>query len=572
MISTRTVHIIDATPSSKKELSYYKTFTSSSVKEANFDLLELKNGIFVRASEASFTDPRDDWSFQGFGFADDVSSYALSETSDFVTSWVNGATVTTADTDAAPDGTVTADTLTDDDAGTTETINRTVSLSGNGARLRLQVYIKKDAVETRFPEIGVDQGGTLFRVQINTTTGDYVERTSTAQNRTVGVEEVGNYWLLSMTCDATSTATSAIIRFYPALTTVIGSVQTSATGSITVAQASLAEFNHNAWLNIDVPRIFSDGQILVEDSRTNPVLFSNDFNDASWINYSGWTRTPNVAPGPDGSENLADRLTVAAGGTRQFRTEISGVANDAFVSIATYLRCESGTYPIALQIRERDGSANNSEFFTVTEEWQRFLHSGSVGSGSSELEVGFVDSAGAGGSMLAYNYQAEIANFISSPIRSTGSAVTRAVDLMVFSGSLIDQRILTEGFEIDYYPKHDSGSTFHTTEYIIGFQSAASVYIRMGGQTATESRLFFRNGGSLVGATNISYVAGDKITVRVEFGNTMSIFVNGVLQGTSDDISAQGDWSVRSADKLIIGAGPSGASAAFGVLSRLRAL
>lgn len=73
-VITRSVQVINATSASKRELSYYRLNSSSSIEAANFDLLDLKNGTFTRGSEASFMDPRYLWTFQGSSETDNWKS------------------------------------------------------------------------------------------------------------------------------------------------------------------------------------------------------------------------------------------------------------------------------------------------------------------------------------------------------------------------------------------------------------------------------------------------------------------------------------------------------------------
>jgi hypothetical protein len=146
--------------------------------------------------------------------------------------------VLTANTDAAPDGTLSADTITDNSAVAWLGAGQTVTVANDSATYAASVYVKKTS------------GGTAatFGMNINLTGGTPVSsnpRLNTDTGATAGsntsVHSVGNYWrLTSLITNNASGNTSLRVSIYPA-TAGYGSMSDSsaAQGSAVIWGAQL---------------------------------------------------------------------------------------------------------------------------------------------------------------------------------------------------------------------------------------------------------------------------------------------------------------------------------------------
>ncbi len=178
--------------------------------------------------------------------ATDSNVIIQSKNFDAVWSKVQGVAVTP-NTDVAPDGTTTADTITDDSSNF-EHLLQDVTIADDSTWWSGSIHILKDNDETRFPELQLlVQGGTaqLIFVQINTKTGATAVRSSTG---TVNyyVEDKGNYWRLTVSVLNNSTGNTTLrTTIFPARGTTLGGSSAATTGSIIVwgFQAENAKFS-----------------------------------------------------------------------------------------------------------------------------------------------------------------------------------------------------------------------------------------------------------------------------------------------------------------------------------------
>jgi len=111
--------------------------------------------------------------------------------------WVKrtGTTVTQ-NTDTAPDGTVTADTVN----STGNQIQQGVTAQNTGDFV-LSVYIKKTESATTYPMVSLDAGGVFAQVILNTNTGVANVRAGLPGAENLAVKSDGIYWRLSFSGD-----------------------------------------------------------------------------------------------------------------------------------------------------------------------------------------------------------------------------------------------------------------------------------------------------------------------------------------------------------------------------------
>lgn len=125
------------------------------------------------------------------------------EASQSISLWGNGAGTPTkvADTDVAPDGTTTADTIGDNDGAASESVTGTIITVGDSETWTGSVHVKKDSVAktTRFVLLRMTYSGgvtTTLDLTFDTSTGE-VKATITAGSGTIpafGVIDLEGYW------------------------------------------------------------------------------------------------------------------------------------------------------------------------------------------------------------------------------------------------------------------------------------------------------------------------------------------------------------------------------------------
>ena len=160
----------------------------------------------------------------------------------------------------------------------------------------------------------------------------------------------------------------------------------------------------------------ADGVLLLEDSSTNLITYSEDFSQ--WTALNNVVVTDNFTTSPDGTQNAAK---LVFDGTADGRIELSaGVGGTTTQSV--YLKTESGTQNVSIGA----GSTDLTEF-TITDQWVRYSHTG----GGNFPRILCNDAA----TIYVYGAQLEQLSYPTSYIPTSGSTVTRAAETCINSGN-----------------------------------------------------------------------------------------------------------------------------------------
>ena len=169
--------------------------------------------------------------------------------------------------------------------------------------------------------------------------------------------------------------------------------------------------------------------LLIEESRTNLITYSEDFSQSVWTKQNGFSITSNTAIAPDGTltADTASRVNLSAeylyqnlglpAGTYTLSCWIKSVNASSSFSIASY----SGV----------DGSQSSS--FTATNTWKRFSHTVTV----SSTVTGFYPCIPSVSGEQFYIWGAQVEQGFSSTsyIPTSGSTVTRSADTARITGN-----------------------------------------------------------------------------------------------------------------------------------------
>jgi hypothetical protein len=157
---------------------------------------------------------------------------------------VGTVTTVTANTTVAPDGTLTADTISDVSTSDYAQIDNGVVTAGiANTNYTWSLYILKDAVTSRFPEFLLfDNTNNLgVCIQLNTSTGAIANRAVIGSpTYTTTVQDAGLWWRLIHTLRTGGSATTLTAFIRPVFSATLGgAVDTSLTGSIVIWGADL---------------------------------------------------------------------------------------------------------------------------------------------------------------------------------------------------------------------------------------------------------------------------------------------------------------------------------------------
>jgi hypothetical protein len=423
---------------------------------------------FTRASDATRTNSAGVIERTPWNFFQDSEMFSTAN-------WGKLNSSVSANTTTAPNGTLTADTLVENTANSTHIALQITAGQISGNTYTASIYAK--AAGRSWIGLFNNAGGTgnAFFDLSNGTVGTVL--TGSAQ-----IQSVGNGWYrCSITFVPTTTGTFNIqVRIASAdnVPTYTG----NGTSGIFIWGAQIVEGTdakpYFATTNRqDVPRLDyrnADGslnscpRLLLEPQRTNLALYSEQFNDASWL-LIGATTSANVAISPGGTTN-ADELigdgtntsvrirrnvTISAGvhtfscflkaGTHNFAfLEFSGFVDISGTSSA-FFNLANGTTPTSGATIENYGNG-----------WYRCYISATINLLDTAGSVGFrvvpsistnvFSTAGDanGKSILAWGAQLEAGAYPTTYIPTTTAAVTRIADAASKTGvsSLIGQ---TEG-------------------------------------------------------------------------------------------------------------------------------
>jgi len=566
-------------------------------------LLDYANGTHARTSEAAFVDSRTGEFARTVGLNDPSLASNIIDSPNALDSvdWTqNNGLTTTPDTTVAPDGTTTADTL-DDSSGLYSFASQTLTVS-NVTEYRLSFWVKKDADVSRF--VGFSAGGFsgTIEVHVNTATGEHV--VVSGAPRVYISEAVAGWWRVVLT--ATTSTTTSIVRVYPARATVIGTSLNTATGSAIFWGVTFEETGGvgiTPWALDDEARIFSDGAIYIEETRTNKVTESSDLS--AW-NSTGAVTETGAQVAPDGSPSAWRIEDTDAATTSRWYID-TGALNTGSHAESVFILKDSDTsrFPeiqalgvgatitggtVGIQLNTSTGATStrvgSPDFVRVTDagDWWRveFGFTVSVG-GTARVQVypSVTDSIGtvnvaATGAVTAWGAQLEEGEFASSPIRTAGGTATRVEDHHQHAGDTWDAlRDQQPAVQWDVWPDFDFSdpAVGGDLSYVLDGQLSTTFAAFRYTGAAWQTRFGNDAGGTNVNLSN-DWNAHDKLRFTVNHVTGVQTLENVTQDTVSVSVpgaSAGGSWTSEGSNVLTIGSREASTNHLNGIVGRPRA-
>ena len=416
----------------------------------------------------------------------------------------------TPNTTTAPDGTLTADTLT---IAPNQYMYQLQGLS-SGTSYTISFYCK------------VASGTKQFNIHTFSPSGNVnFSPTLTATNEWQRFE-------LAITANANSSTS-----IHPIL------VDSFVSGSFFIwgaqlVEGSVAKDYQKTETRLNIPRLdYSNGtcpSILVEPQRTNLLAYSSSFDNAYWLKQGGGSAsapvvTANAEISPDGTMN-ADRIVFNLnGGTGS--NDFSQISSPTIThSAASYIR--------SFYARTTDGTtkefnfvspSDNFEIISITPEYQRFDALSTIAAnGGFRLRIRGNETSTNSASIALWGAQYEAGAYPTSYIPTTSASVTRNADVISKTGisSLIGQ---TEGTLFLDYTKTDAQQDIDILYSLGGANNDISIAYIFGGL-----RVLATTGGVTQFNNSYSgYNTSGRFKIAIAYQtNNVRIYINGVLIDT----------------------------------------
>ena len=395
----------------------------------------------------------------------------LLQSQDFLTTWTNTRSSEVVNAVAAPDGTVTADKLVEDSSASNDhVINQTASVSSS-TTYTTSVFLKAGERTWAFINM-VDVGISSYRSWFNLSTGQ--TGTNDSGNSST-ITYVGNGWYRCTVTRAT-TSSQTSVRIEVGLSTGDGVINYSGNGTsglfIWGAQLSVGPYPldytpttsaavYGPRFDFDPVTLAARG-LLIEESRTNLLTYSEQFDNAAWTKDQV-TVTANSVAAPDGTVT-ADTWTESAVSDNHGVVQSITTTSSQKYTISVYAKYVSRQYLIlscwqssavyastifnistgAVANSAASGtgySVDSTSITSVGNGWYRCTMTFTVGSsaattlyiaGASTTTIssyGLNSYAGTSSQFYLWGAQLEAGSFATSYIPTLASSVTRSADV-----------------------------------------------------------------------------------------------------------------------------------------------
>jgi hypothetical protein len=257
----------------------------------------------------------------------------------------------------APDGTLTADLITENTATTSHQIRSIGATYTTGNAYTISVYAK-NASGSRFLNIypPLSASGNGFG-SFNLIAGTAATTAGTG-SASASITDVGNGWYRCSVSFVAQTTITPSTAAYFGLSDVISQAEDSYTGDGTsgiylwgaqLEAASAASTYTRNFGGLFPPRFDYDPVtkaprgLLVEEQRTNLLLRSEEFENASWVRGGVSTVTANAAVSPDGTADadkviINNGINLGVGSGAGVRQDISKAASAITYTLSVYAK------------------------------------------------------------------------------------------------------------------------------------------------------------------------------------------------------------------------------------------
>jgi hypothetical protein len=464
----------------------------------------------------------------------------------------------------APDGTLTADRMTQSGAGGATVY--VLPFNYTNSVYTASCYFKAGTANEVLIELNVTGGNCTIYYNLSTQVisgfGTYTS---------ANIESVGNGWYR---CSVVSALVNG--SGYIALGKIGNVGETIYLWGAQMVEGSAVKPYQKTETRLNIPRLdYSNGtcpSLLVEPQRTNLLTYSSSFDSSDWSKSSG-TITANSTTAPDGTAT-ADTFT--GNGALSNHDFFEGFTGGANTTASIYVKKNTAQY-VYISLNYQSSGVNwatgvydldnlttatfqsggvTNQVATITDEgngWRRITLSVATANTTLFCMFGLSDSMsptlGSRGrventssqSFYAWGSQLEAGSYATSYIPTTSASVTRNADVISKTGisSLIGQTEGTLFFDVyaqlNTADEQDLSISDGTGNNRAIIRLTSSGTIR--GIGVFGGNLEFNIGGS-------AYTTGTRYKIALAYkNNDVALYVNGTSQGTSSSTTISGTLS-----------------------------
>jgi hypothetical protein len=423
-----------------------------------------------------------------------------------------------ANTATAPDGTLTADTLT---LSATNGSTYQSFASQNAATFNLSTYFKKTNEDVVYMDCS--SSGGYFGASFNLTTQAI---TTFGGGFSPLIESVGNGWYRCSVNGFVSGSGAFGVGVYST------AGQSAYIWGTQLNEGGLKDYQKTE-TRLNIPRLdYSNGtcpSLLVEPQRTNRILWSAQFTNATWSAIDT-TISANTTISPEGIQN-ADTMAISSSTSRIF--QYTGLGAGTYTA-SVYIKSLSGTPTI--QFRMVVDGNDITDSIPTTTEWVRHDFTFTA---SASMDYFVLRGESGTGSVAIWGAQLEAGSYATSHIPTTSASVTRNADVVSKTGisSLIGQ---TEGtIFLDFVLKNPLSATnriISLTESV--WNTGGSIRLDI---DFNQIKADFVNGGSNIGTITYSTTPLQNTRYKVAIAykeNDCQMYINGVDAGSDTTTGA----------------------------------
>ena len=217
--------------------------------------------------------------------------------------------------------------------------------------------------------------------------------------------------------------------------------RTNSSGLIEIVNADLPRFDYD-------PVTLAPRGLLIEETRSNVVLYSQQFNDAGWVRINSATVGADTVTSPDGTTN-ADTITLSGAFGGVYRTTTIALGT---VTASCYFKASTANAAVVLGIT--DNSVDYGFRFNISTGAIQFINAGLASASITAVGNGWyraaitrvlvaanpniyttIPSGASGNAYHVWGAQLEAGAFATSYIPTTTTSVTRNADVVTMTGT-----------------------------------------------------------------------------------------------------------------------------------------